>query len=193
MKSNDSRALPGYTGTAIALHWIIAALILTNVALALLWDPLMHSSDPAQKARAASMVMFHKSFGLTVLVLSLVRLALRLSQGFPRLPDDMPTWERVLARFTHYGFYVLMIGVPLIGYIMVSYSPRQQPIHYLGLFDWPLLPLGANKALDHTLGDIHGWLAWSTMALLALHIAGALKHRLIDHDGVLARMLPIAR
>jgi cytochrome b561 len=86
-----------------------------------------------------------------------------------------------------------MIGVPLVGYIVVSDSSRRQPIHYLGLFDWPLLPLGVNKALVHTLGDVQGWLACSTIGLLVLHIGSALKHRLINRDGVIARMIPFAR
>lgn len=190
MTNSNARILPSYSSASIALHWLIAALILTNVALALLWDPLMNSSDPAQKARAATMINFHMSFGLTVLVLSLVRLGNRLTQGFPALPDGMKPWERVLARATHYAFYVLMIGIPLAGYVMASASEFQKPISYFGLFGWPLLPIGFNKALDDRMGDIHALLAWSTMALLALHIAGALKHQLIHRDGVLARMLP---
>lgn len=190
---NSNTRVPSYSSLSIALHWLIAALILANVGLALLWDPLMHSSDPAEKARAATMVDFHKSFGLTVLVFSLVRLGNRVAHGFPRLPEDMRMWERVLARSTHYAFYALMIGVPLLGYLMVSVSPKQMPIHYLHLFDLPLLPLGVHKALDDQLGAAHGFLAWSTMALLALHIAGALKHHFVNHDGVLRRMLPFTR
>ena len=185
---------PGrYSAVSIALHWTIALLIVGNLTGGLLLDTFFESPDPAMKMRGFQLVQYHKWAGLTVLALSLVRLGHRLWQGFPPLPLHMKAWERVLARTTHYGFYALMIGVPLAGWAMVSASPLDFPIRPFGLFTVPKLPLPTSSALDHQLGTVHALLAYTTIALLALHIAGALKHHFINHDAVLHRMLPWAR
>lgn len=177
----DHRSHSGYSRTAIALHWIIAALIVGNVAGALLADAL---GPPA----AGSIMAVHKSFGLTVLGLSLVRLGWRVTHGFPRFPDSTPGWDAVAARATHLAFYGLMIAVPLAGWAMSSAGPR--PLGWFGI-PFPKLPIG--EAAGSVAHDAHVYLAYATVALLVLHVAGALKHHLVDRDDVLLRMLPIAR
>lgn len=177
----DHRSRSGYSRTAIALHWIIAALIIGNVAGALLADAL---GPPASGAIMA----MHKSFGLTVLGLSLVRLGWRLSHGFPRFPDSTPGWDAVAARATHVAFYGLMIAVPLAGWAMASAGPW--PLAWFGI-PFPKLPVG--EALGGVAHDAHEILAFTTVGLLVLHVAGALKQHLIDRDDVLARMLPLVR
>lgn len=171
-----------YSKIAIALHWTIAVLILDNVAGALL-------AEQVDKAAAGAIMATHKSIGLTVLMLSIVRLLWRLAHGFPKFPATTPRWDAVLARATHIAFYVLMIAVPLAGWVMVSAGPR--PLEWFGLFPWPKLPV--SKAFADVAHDAHGLLAFTTLGLAALHVGGALKHHFVDRDDVLARMLPLAR
>jgi cytochrome b561 len=148
----------------------------------------------------------HKSIGLTVLALSAVRLGWRLANRAPTLPAHMPGWERFAAQATHWAFYVLMIALPLTGWLYVSAGwsfetnrPLVVETHYFGLFKVPFL-LGltqANAAVRssaaHTSLITHWALGWATLALSALHIAAALKHQFIDRDGVLAHMVPGAQ
>lgn len=182
-----------YGTVAIVLHWAIALLIIGNVAGALAFGALLESADPADKQLGFQLIQLHKASGLTVLALSVVRLGWRLAHGFLPLPAPMPAWQKAAARATHLSFYVLMIGVPLLGWAMVSASPLDFPIHYFGLFEWPQLPLATDKALADRLAGAHETLAFATMAVLVLHVAGALKHHFVDRDGVLGRMLPWGR
>jgi cytochrome b561 len=177
----------GYSKIAIALHWTIALMIIGNVIGAFVFDGLLDSADPAERARGVMIVGIHKSIGLTVLVLSLLRLLWRLTHGFPRLPEHMARWEIALARANHLAFYVLMIAVPVAGYVMVSAG--RFPLTWFGLFAVPKLPVG--EALGDLAHEAHEILAFTTVALVGLHVAGALKHHFLDRDDVLARMLPL--
>lgn len=178
--SQDGRS--GYSSVAIALHWLIALMIVGNVAGALI-------AENVDRATAGAIMSTHKSIGLTVLVLSLVRLGWRLAHGFPPLPPSTPAWDRFFARFTHVAFYVLMIAVPLAGWTMVSAGPR--PLEWFGLFDWPKLPVG--RSVGDAASGAHELLAFTTVGLVVLHVLGALKHHLVDRDEVLSRMLPLVR
>ena len=180
-----------YSRVSIALHWVIALLIISNVILALLMDGLLDSADPSDKGLGRTIVGIHKSIGLTVLMLSLVRLAWRLKHGFPRLPEHMARWEVLLARGNHVVFYAMMILVPLAGWTMSSAGPR--PLEYFGLFDWPKLPVARGSMLAETAHEAHIILAFTTVGLVVLHVAGALKHQFLDRDEILARMLPLVR
>src|SRR5262249_15144815 len=105
-----------YSAVAIGLHWLIAALMLTNIGLAWYFTNL---KGPAEVAPLA----LHKSIGITVLLLTLLRIGWRLVNPPPPLPDHMAAWERWAAKGTHYLFYLLMLGMPLSGWAMVSASP----------------------------------------------------------------------
>jgi cytochrome b561 len=172
----------GYSTVAIALHWTIAALILGNIAGAIL-------NEAVDRATGSAIMAAHKSIGLTVLALSLFRLGWRVRHGFPRFSDATPWWDAMAARTTHVAFYAVMIGLPLLGWMMVSSRPR--PLTWFGLFDVPKLPISSQVAeWSH---DAHVTIGLATLALVALHVAGALKHHLVDRDDVLARMLPLVR
>lgn len=176
-----------YTTVAIALHWVIAALILTNIVLGL-------AHDSVSKLIGGQMMWLHKSFGMTVLLLSLFRLVWRLTHRPPSLPSQMPAWEVWLARATHWAFYALMIGLPLTGWVFSSASPRNAPIPFFGL-QWPFLPLHSldmvqRKALTGSWHGYHVILGWVAIALIALHVAAALKHWLFNKDNVLHHMIP---
>jgi cytochrome b561 len=179
-----------YSSVAILLHWAIAALILTNIVIGLRVDDL-HGEQKFM------VLQWHKSFGITVLVLSVARLAWRLIHPPPPLPPQMPAWEQTAARTVHWAFYVLMLALPLTGWMMVSASPTNIPTLLYKAIPWPYvgpihaLPLPERKQLTDQLLLTHALLAWSAVALLALHVAAALKHQFANRDQVLWRMAPL--
>lgn len=174
-----------YSAGAIFLHWTIAALIIVNLVLGLGHESLSKDSIP--------MVMgWHKSIGVTVLALSLARLAWRLANPAPPLPPAMPGWQVAAARATHIFFYVAMIALPLTGWLMSSASPIRFPLTFFGLFPIPYLPVEQSREMARNWGSAHEILGYATIFVLALHVAGALKHHFIDRDDVLRRMLPRA-
>ena len=134
---------------------------------------------------------WHKSFGIVVLLLSLFRLIWRLTRKAPGLPEGMKTWERAAAKLTHIGFYALMIGVPLIGWAMVSAStlPVENQIFYL--IPLPDMPgVSASKAAEARLKTLHEIGAKLILLLFVLHVGAALKHHFVEKDDVMRRMLP---
>lgn len=190
----NAPARSSYSAIAIALHWTIALLIVGNfIGGLVMGDMLAPTATSAQKQLGFTIVQLHKSFGLTVLVLSLLRLLLRLVSGVPPLPAHMTPTEKLLAKLTHWGFYAIMILVPLSGWLMVSASPLGFPTLWFGLFEWPHLPVETSKATSGTASEVHEILAFTGAGLFVLHVAAALKHHFFDRDDVLARMLPFLR
>ena len=185
--------ISSYSRTAIFLHWLIAVLLVVNIAGGLTLESLFDSADPAKRDLASTIMVLHKSNGLMILVLSVVRLLLRLTAGAPPLPGHMTAVERSLAKITHWGFYLVLILLPLSGWVMSSANPRGKPINWFWLFDWPLLPIERSKELAEQASATHGTLAFVTIALIVLHVAAALKHQYFDRDDVLARMVPHLR
>lgn len=134
---------------------------------------------------------WHKSFGIVVLLLSFLRLVWRLTHKPPALPAGMKTWEIWAAKLTHIGFYVLMIGVPLLGWAMVSASPLPIENKLFFLIPLPDLPgVTASKDATERLKDFHELGAKLILVLFVLHVGAALKHHFIAKDGILARMIP---
>lgn len=176
-----------YGAVSITLHWLLAGLILAQIAFGVFLADVM----PDAATNRAAMANLHKSVGLTILILSLVRLGVRVTHPAPPLPAHVPGWQRVLARATQVAFYVLMIGMPLTGWLMTSGGSR--PIVFFGLFDFPKIPGVADlpREVRGSFHEAHETLARLTLGLLVLHVAGALKHHLLDRDPVLWRMLPI--
>ncbi len=180
-----------YGTVAMALHWLIAAAVLFNIALGYYMNSLP-SSDPGR----FWFVQFHKSTGLSILVFSLLRVLWRVVNPMPALPAQMSLWERVTARGVHWAFYVLIIAIPLAGWSMVSSSPLGLPTMWYGLFEWPHIPFLAELPRDQkqqiigTFRATHNWLAFLALWLIGLHVAAALKHQFWDRDTALTRMLP---
>jgi cytochrome b561/polyisoprenoid-binding protein YceI len=181
-----------YALIAIVLHWTIAALILTQIMLA----GRMEDRSP----EAFAITQLHKSVGITILLLSLARLGWRLANPPPPMPDTMARWEKTLAAITHGLFYVVMIGMPLTGWLMVSTSRIEIPTLLYGVIPWPDMPgldgLSADAREDlHDVGeDGHHSIIKLFYGLIALHVAGALKHQLFSRDEpVLSRMAPGAK
>lgn len=158
-------------------------------------------ADEGSRALAVNAFQVHKSLGLSVLVLSLLRLAWRLWHPPGALPAGMPGWERLAARSSHVLFYLLMIGIPLSGWLYVSAQWREGaalnvPTLWFGAFEVPHLfglhqASAATREVVAAMGlEAHEWLAWTAMGLLVLHVAAALKHHFRDRDDVLSGMLP---
>jgi cytochrome b561 len=180
-----------YSLTAIALHWLIAVLLIGNIGIAWYFDDL-------RGAAKIPPLELHRSIGITILLLSLGRLALRLASPPPPLPASLTGWERALSKAVHVLFYVAMIGLPLTGWAMVSVGPRllQTPMTLFHTIPWPAIgPLTTVPAAQvHSTHDFfvgaHGILGKMAYGLIVLHVAGALKHQFIDRDDVVARMAP---
>jgi len=180
-----------YGTVAMTLHWLIAALIIANIYLGLSFD-----SYPKGDQTLFQVIQIHKSIGLTVLVLSIVRLVWRLMNPVPPLPAGMSPALKVVAHLTHWLLYFLIIAIPLSGWLMVSTSRLGLPTSYFGLFDWPNvgfianMPLDQKHALHEPLESTHVILAWSAIVLIVIHVAGALYHQFFRGDDVFRRMLP---
>ena len=161
-------------------HWLIVALILVQVWLAVRADDLTGMGKLRELAK-------HKSVGITILMLVILRLLWRSQNPHPPLPDNLKPYERSLARFTHGALYTLLFAIPLSGWTMSS--ARGFPVSWFGFFTLPdLVP--KNRALYDWLMMTHHTLAWVLFAVIALHVAGALKHHFVHKDDVLKRMLP---
>ena len=163
------------------LHWLIVLFIVAQFTLATLFEQL-----PAG-AKKLTLLSRHKSIGITILMLALVRLAWRWSNPTPTLPDTLKPYERALARLTHALLYVLLFAVPLSGWLMSS--ARGFPVSWFGFLQLPdLVP--KNKVLYEALVTTHGILAWSLGIVATVHLVAALKHHFVLKDDVLRRMLP---
>ena len=171
---------PRYTGTAIALHWLIAFGILCTFAVGLYMHDL-HLSPWKLKVYS-----WHKWSGVTIFLLAALRLGWRAGHRPPELPA-MPTWQQRAAAWTHVGLYVLMFAIPLSGWLMSS--AKGVPTVYFGVLPLPDL-LAKDVELGKQLADVHEALAWLMISLVAMHAGAALKHHLLDKDDVLKRMLP---
>lgn len=136
----------------------------------------------------------HKSFGLTILALTFARLGWRLTHRPPALPVKMPSWQKLIARATHWAFYALMFLTPLAGWAMVSASPTDIPTKWFGLTGVPHMPFFAGvadrAAVEDILKEVHEYLAFGILFLLALHVGAALKHQFFNRDGVFQSMTP---
>ena len=171
-----------YSYTAITLHWLIALLLAFQIALG--WA-LEGNNSPELFAR----YQLHKSIGISILLLSLARLAVRLFASRPPASDG-PAWTRALANIVHGLFYLVMILGPITGWLLVSTAKVQVPTLLYGIVPWPHLPVG--RAWHEPAEAIHGAMAWIAIGLFALHIAGALRHQWLLGKPELQRMLPFA-
>jgi cytochrome b561/polyisoprenoid-binding protein YceI len=182
-----------YTTVAIVLHWLIAAAIVFQVILG--WRMGDEPKGPATYA----IFQLHKSIGITILLLSLARLAWRLFHRPPPHPATQARWETLASKIVHVAFYVIMIGLPITGWIIVSASRLTIPTVLYGVIPWPHLPFlpelaAGPKHLWHEIGENgHGLLVKTTYLLLALHLGAVAKHQILDRDDVLGHMAPGAR
>lgn len=178
-----------YTVVAITLHWLIGIAIIAMLVMGL---RMVHGGLPM--ADKFKLYQLHKSVGLTVLGLAALRVLWRLGHKPPPLPADMPAWEKGAAEGTHWLLYGFMIGMPVIGWAMVSMSPLSIPTLWFGVVRVPdlsfLSAFGSKPVLEPILKALHAYGAYLLIAFLALHAGAALRHYLVEHDDVLQRMIP---
>ncbi len=173
---------PGYTPVAKALHWLMAVLLLGLLALGFIMTDLPLSPQKLQ------LYSWHKWAGVTAFLLVLVRLAWRTTYRPPPLPDHMPKMMQLAAHAGHALLYLLMIAIPLSGWLMSSAKGFQTV--WFGVLPIPDL-VGKNKELGDVLQAVHETLNLFFVVVLIGHVGAALKHHLIDRDDVLTRMLPV--
>jgi cytochrome b561 len=172
-----------YSDGAILFHWTIAVLIIVNIVIALATD------DWHGPARATA-IGIHKATGFTILILSVFRLIWRLIHRPPPFPAGIRAWEAVTARIVHWVFYVLMVALPLTGWLFISAAAERKPFSWYGLFGLPYLPVQGDKAVGGSMHEAHEILGYALIALIVLHIAAALKHQFFDGTREIARMWP---
>lgn len=170
-----------YHSTSIWFHWIIAFLVLSMLAAGFFLDDI-------PKPYHATAIMLHKSTGITILVLMMLRIAWIFWHGRAPLPKTVAVWEKVFARIVQYSMYVLVLVQPLSGWIMSTAADKIP--RYFGLFPLPFPGIMPNEALSDSMFRLHGIVAWVLVFLIFFHIMGALKHHFIDKDTVLKAMLP---
>jgi cytochrome b561 len=179
-RSNPTR----YGAVAQTFHWCIAALVVTQFVLA------YTAADLPLGVHKLALLARHKSFGMTVLMLAVLRLLWRLKNPPPELPSGMTPLERMLARGTHVAFYVLLFAMPITGWLMSS--AKNYSVSWFGLFTWPNL-IGKNAAQFDFLRSTHHLLSDALFVIAVLHILAALKHHFWNKDDVLLRMLPFIK
>jgi cytochrome b561 len=170
-----------YTSVAQTLHWLVAALIVVQFTLALM------AEDLPLGARKLGLLARHKSFGMTILMLAVLRLAWRAFHRAPPLPAGMPTLERIGAHVSHWALYALLFLMPLSGWMMSS--AKNYSVSWFHLFTWPDLIAPNEQAFD-LLKSMHQFLALTLLAVASVHVLAALKHHFWNKDDVLKRMLP---
>ncbi|MEM9304937.1 MAG: cytochrome b [Pseudomonadota bacterium] len=167
-----------YDRVAQTLHWVMAVVLGANLALG--W----YAESLGRSRRQLELFLWHKSLGITLLALVMLRLGWRWWRGAPA-PVPMPRWQLQASRASHALLYLLMVLVPLAGWLLNSAA--NVPLNWFGLFRVPDL-IEASKPARAWLELAHYWLAWSLAALVVIHLLAALKHALIDRDDVVARM-----
>ena len=165
-------------------HWVIVALIITQFVL------ISIEQDLPLGLHKLVVLARHKSVGITILGLALLRVVWRFMNPTPGLPNTLKPYERVLAKVTHVGLYVLLFVMPLTGWMMSS--ARNFPVSWFNLVQLPDL-VGANRSLYEALHTTHAILAWLLVAVATLHVLAALKHHFVLKDDTLRRMLPFTR
>src|SRR6202046_2432158 len=165
-----------------ALHWLMAICIL---AMLFIGVGMVSTIMP----KYLSLVSIHKSLGIAILALALIRLAVRLRYGAPPLPADLPEPMKLAAHLSHYALYALMIGMPLLGWALLSGAPYAVVV--FGAMYLPAI-LPQSDALHTWLWDAHFYLAFAFFGLVLMHVAAALFHALVRRDGVFQTMASVA-
>ncbi|BCZ77712.1 type-b cytochrome [Paraburkholderia terrae] len=167
-----------FSPLARLLHWTMAVLILAMLFVGVAMVATVSHAH-------ATLIALHRPLGVALLVLALIRVAVRLKNGSPALPDDMPALQHFAARASHLVLYGLFIAMPLIGWTMLSAGGY--PITLFGTWHLPAI-VPQNVDLFALLRALHTWLAFALFATVLAHIAAALFHGLIRRDGVFSSM-----
>ena len=185
------RPVARYNRTAMVLHWLVASLLLINIVVGL-------KGDSAEGPGARQIIDLHKSIGLTVLGLVILRILWRIAHKPPPMPETYPKLERRGAHLAHLALYAVMVLLPLSGYVHDSLwkGAPTHPIVLFGLVPFPrigfleTLDPATKEHLHSVFFGYHVWLGYILYGLVALHLLGVAKHHAIDRESELQRMLP---
>ena len=186
-----TKPIQKYSSVAIYLHWAIAILILINLTLGWIAELL-----PEANIRFA--IDTHKSIGISVLGLVILRVLWRFSHQPPALPSSFKKWELTLAKLGHIGLYAMMLAIPVSGWMHDSAwkDAATHPMQLFYMVPWPRIGLIQNleptfkESLHDIFGTLHQWLGFILIALFLLHIAAVIKHSWFDNKPIIGRMLP---
>lgn len=178
----QNRQLLRYNNVAVAIHWITAALLIAQVYVGFVFGDM---SGPERGA----WFTWHKTLGAAILLLSVARLGWRLANPPPPYPDAMPRWERIAGTWNHRLFYLVLLALPITGLATISAGKPAGTTDLIGGIPMPLIP-GIPERVGEGLGGMHELLVFATLALLALHVAAALKHQFVDRSRSAGRMPP---
>ena len=181
---SDETNAQHYTRSAILLHWLTAALIAVSVCIGLYMVELKLSPLKLK------LYSWHKWVGVTIFLIAAARLMWRAWHPAPAPPVNSPPWQRAAAAINHWALYALLICIPISGWLMSS--AFGVPVKYFGVIPLPDL-VEKNKELAEGLKLLHEVLVYTMLALVAMHVAAAVKHHVVDRDDVLHRMLPIVK
>jgi len=173
-----------YGPVAVALHWVMALLLVVLVSLGVY---MVRLPDVGFDTKKITLILYHKQLGMLALTLVALRLAWRVTNALPRLVANLPDWQKVIARFVHLTFYALMLALPITGWLMSSADGF--PVSFLGLFNLPDL-VAHDENLFRVFAALHKWLGYALIPLLAVHAGAALRHHFLFRDDTLRKMLP---
>ena len=184
-----------YSPVARALHWTVATLVLITAPVGFIMvdrsghkfaDGVSDTVKAAYTATTDQMFSTHKLIGMTILALMIARWAYRLSHGAPKSEPTLEPWQKGLSHAVHWSLYVLLLGVPIGGYIGIALYPA---LDIFGM-KFPSFGIASNEKLAEQVFKLHGWGATVILGLVALHFGGAMFHLFVKGDGVVARMWP---
>lgn len=161
------------------LHWLTALMIIGLLCIGLSFGFM--ANGPSH-----NLIFIHKSTGVTLLILMIIRAAWRLIDPAPPLPTYLNRWESITAKIVHFLLYLLPIIMPITGIIMSLSAGYTVPFWSFGTIHWSFIP--KNPILTHLMHECHEYIAIAIIALIALHTAGALKHQIIDKKNIFKRM-----
>lgn len=172
-----------YPATSKVLHWLVAACVLITAPVAIAMTNV--DKGPTQDA----LYNIHKSLGVLILILMVLRLINRLAVGALAAEAEIEPWQKAVSSIVHTSLYALLLAMPIVGYIANSAYGASTP--FFGLFELPVIT-GKNEELAKQLFTVHRWVGWLVIVLAFTHIGAALFHHFIRRDAVLKRMLPRA-
>ena len=183
VQAREQPALLRYSNVAAAFHWVTAVLVLFQAYLGFTFG--FSEDGPARD----NIFIWHKSVGALILIVVLARLAYRLTNKPPPYPPELPAWERFAGTWNHRIFYLLLIAMPIVGFVSVSGFANGPTTPLLGGIQIPVIP-GISKETGELAGELHAASAFLLVALIVLHVAAALKHQFVDRNRAAGRMPP---
>ena len=172
---------PAYDGVAKSLHWLVVLLLASQFVVAWIMPGARRVTVPQ------GLVALHLSIGAVIIAVVVVRLLWRRTHPVPLAEDGMPPWQHRIAEATHHGLYMLLLVVPLLGW--VDASTRGWPVELFGLVQLPAL-VEQGSPYGRFIGDLHSFFSYTLLTVVGLHVLAVLYHRLVLRDAVLQRMLP---